>query len=231
MICMITVGIDEVGRGCWAGPLVAGAVVLPPRFRTKRGRLQLRDSKLLTRAQREAWDDYIRRRALAIGLGWIWPQEIDRIGLTAAVRLAMKQALSQIVCAYDEIIIDGSINYLANTNVKGPSSHTSRGEYGQNGDVKGRTFHIRAVVKADNSVPAVSAAAIVAKVARDRYMSEAAETYPGYGFEQHVGYGTAAHIAGLKLLGACDIHRRSYKPIQALCDRSDLAQQAERQLG
>lgn len=187
---MITLGIDEVGRGCLAGPVVAGAVVLPARFHTKRGKLILRDSKLLSRAQREAWDGYIRRRALAIGLGWVWPEEIDRLGLTAAVRLAMHQALAAISCEYDEIIIDGNINYCAD--------HAKA----------------RAIIKADNSVPAVSAAAIVAKVARDRYMAEIAQKYPGYGFEHHVGYGTRDHLAGLRSLGVSEIHRRSYEPVR-----------------
>jgi ribonuclease HII len=183
---MITVGIDEVGRGCWAGPLVAGAVVLA------RPIPGLKDSKKLSKLQREKLAAIIHAEAIAVGLGWVWPADIDTGGITAAVKSAMQQALAAIDCAYDEIIVDGNINYFA-------------------ADPKAR-----AVIKADDLFPSVSAASIVAKVARDNYMVEIAEQYPGYGFEQHVGYGTTAHIAGQKSLGVTDIHRKSYKPIRAL---------------
>jgi ribonuclease HII len=180
------VGIDEVGRGCWAGPLVAGAVVLA------RPIPGLKDSKKLSKAQRETLAKIIHAEAVAIGLGWVWPQDIDTGGITAAVKSAMQRALSAIVTEYDELIVDGNINYFADN----PKA--------------------RAVVKADDLFPSVSAASIVAKVARDNYMAEIAATYPGYGFEKHVGYGTALHIASLKTLGVSDIHRKSYKPIRAL---------------
>ncbi len=183
---MVTVGIDEVGRGCWAGPLVAGAVVLGQSI------AGLRDSKKLTKKQREKLAAIIEIQAMALGLGWVKPAEIDEIGLTAAVKLAMQRALEQIPVDYDEIIIDGNINFLPD------NSKT------------------KAVVRADDSVPAVSAASIVAKVERDKYMAEIAEKYPDYGFDRHVGYGTALHLERLKLHGVSDLHRRSFKPIQAL---------------
>lgn len=182
---MVTVGIDEVGRGCWAGPLVAGAVALVEPL------AGLRDSKKLSKKQREALDVTVRSEAPGIGLGWVWPAEIDKHGLTWAVRTAMKRALAEIAVEYDEIIIDGNINYFAN-------------------DPKAR-----AVIKADDSVPSVSAASIIAKVARDAYMAGLDGRYAGYGFDKHVGYGTAAHIAALKGLGVSDVHRLSYKPIKA----------------
>lgn len=184
---MITVGIDEVGRGCWAGPLVAGAVLL------RQDIPELRDSKKLSSAQRTICDSLIRQSGALIGLGWVEPEEIDRIGLTESVRLAMQRAVEQITCAYDEIIIDGNINYLAN--------------YSQS----------KALIKADDTVPAVSAASIVAKVARDRWMAdEAATLYPQYEFEKHVGYGTKRHVELLQLHGVTPLHRKSYKPIKAL---------------
>jgi ribonuclease HII len=183
---MLTLGIDEVGRGCWAGPLVAGAVVLAQPL------AGLKDSKLLSKRQRERLTAEIETTAVTIGLGWVKPAEIDEIGLTAAVGLAMRRALTQISAEYDDIVIDGNINFLADN----PKA--------------------RAVIKADATVPAVSAASIVAKVARDRYMTEIAQQYPNYGFERHVGYGTALHHAQLKLHGVSDLHRRSFKPIQAL---------------
>ena len=183
---MIIVGIDEVGRGCWAGPVVAGAVILGKPV------AGLKDSKQLSRKQREKLVPEIRLWASAVGIGWVQPAEIDELGLSAAVGLAMHRALEQISLKYNEVIIDGNFNFL-------------------NGNPKAR-----AVIKADATVPAVSAASIVAKVARDLYMAEIAADYPDYGFEKHVGYGTALHLERLKLHGVSDLHRRSFKPIQSL---------------
>lgn len=183
---MVTVGIDEVGRGCWAGPLVAGAVVFDRPMR------KMRDSKKLTKLQREKLALNIYHKALCWGVGWVSPREVDRLGLTGATMLAMQRALGQITTDYDEIIIDGNINYLPEE----PKAH--------------------AVVKADDTVPVVSAASIIAKVARDDFMAKAAEDYPDYGFDKHVGYGTSLHLDRLKLHGACDLHRQSFKPIAAL---------------
>jgi ribonuclease HII len=180
------VGIDEVGRGCWAGPLVAGAVLLDTPIKG------LKDSKLLTRVRRERLDAEIRVSALSFGLGWVSPAEIDRLGLTGAVKLAMERAFKQIAGMYEKIIIDGNHNFLA---------HVPKTEV---------------LIGADNLVPAVSAASIIAKVARDRFMGEMSVKFPGYGFEKHVGYGTAAHRQSLARHGLCELHRRSFKPIQAL---------------
>jgi ribonuclease HII len=185
---MITVGVDEVGRGCWAGPLVAGAVVLREPISG------LKDSKKLTKKRRELLAAQIHEQALAVGLGWVKPAELDEIGLTAAVRLAMERALEQITVRYDELIIDGNLNFF-------PENPRAR-----------------AVIKADDSVPAVSAASIVAKVARDNYMAEVAAEYPDYGFERHVGYGTALHLERLQLHGVSKLHRVSFKPVLALLE-------------
>lgn len=186
---MRTVGIDEVGRGCWAGPVVAGAVLL---HRPVEG---LRDSKLLTAKRRTELDVLIRTHG-EVGLGWVWPEEINEIGLTEAVRLAMRRALAEIVSSYDEVIIDGNSNYLS--------------------DVPGS----RALIKADDLVPAASAASIAAKVARDAYMQQTAAEYPAYGFDKHVGYGTTAHIAALELHGVTPLHRLTYKPIIRIMERA-----------
>ncbi len=183
---MLTIGIDEVGRGCWAGPVVAGEVIL---HRPIEG---LKDSKKLTKRQREALDVQIRAEALAVGTGWASPAEVDELGLTEAVRLAMRRALEQITPRYDEIIIDGNYNFFP----ENPKA--------------------RAVIKADDSVPAASAASIVAKVARDDYMARIAADYPDYGFASHVGYCTALHLERLKLHGVSDLHRLSFKPVRAL---------------
>jgi ribonuclease HII len=183
---MITVGIDEVGRGCWAGPVVAAAVILDESIPG------VMDSKLLTRSKRESIELAIQERAVAIGLGWVHAADVDRLGLTEAVRTAMAAALEAIRVPYDRVIIDGNLNYLQNYQ------------------------DTEAMIRADSLVPAVSAASIIAKVARDRYMTAAARRYPGYGFERHVGYGTAMHLANLQQYGVCDLHRRSFKPVKAL---------------
>jgi len=186
---MITVGVDEVGRGCWAGPLVAGAVILDKPI------AGLRDSKKISKIGRQKFAQLIRKQATAIGLGWVEPVEIDKIGLTEAVRLAMERALEQIQTEYDEIIIDGNINFFPDD------------------------ARAKAIIKADDSIPAVSAASIVAKVARDEWMAtHAAAEFPAYEFEKHVGYGTSLHIAKLREFGVCKLHRLSYKPIKTILD-------------
>lgn len=190
------VGIDEVGRGCWAGPLVAGAVLLAEPIPG------LKDSKKLSKTQREKLDAEIRVQAIAWGLGWVSPTEVDKLGLTTAVKRAMERALAalreQLVdqSLIAEIIIDGNYQYLPDE----PLAQT--------------------LIKADDSVPAASAASIIAKVARDRYMAEQDIVFPGYGFGTHVGYGTAVHIAALENQGICALHRLSYKPIAAFAERA-----------
>ena len=186
---MAILGIDEVGRGPWAGPLVVGACVL--------GDAQidgLTDSKKLTPKKREALAPIIQEKA-AVGLGWISAEELDEIGITAALCKACRDAVKQIHVPFHEIIIDGTINFLRDTPL---------------------ASHVQVLTKADLLVPEVSAASIVAKVARDDYMHKLAEKYPGYGFEKHVGYGTAAHKKALAELGVCPEHRKSFKPIAEL---------------
>lgn len=189
---MTTVGIDEVGRGCWAGPLVAGAVILEGSIPG------LRDSKKLSKKQREKLAVIIENEALAIGLGWVWPEAIDSDGISISVEEAMEQAIKAIKLPYGKVIVDGSFNFLKANPLA------------------------EALVRADDSVPAVSAASIVAKAARDKYMADVAHgKYPQYGFNKHVGYGTAVHIAALARYGVTDLHRKSYKPIQKLVLQSN----------
>lgn len=181
-------GIDEVGRGPWAGPLVIGAVVLPDAF-TLSG---LTDSKKLTAKKRAELDIVLRKQALGYGLGWVHADELDKIGLSAALRLATIRAVESVKVPYHEIIIDGTINFLKDT---------SKGQY------------VTTLAKADALIPAVSAASIIAKVARDTFMAEQAVQYPDYGFEKHVGYGTALHRAAIEAHGVTSLHRRSFAPI------------------
>ncbi len=180
-------GIDEVGRGPWAGPLVVGAVVLGGKAIDG-----LTDSKKLTKKRREALDVTIRASASAIGLGWVHADEIDDVGLSGALRLATIRAVEQIKVPYHEIVIDGTVNFL---------SETTKGAY------------VTTMKKADLLVPSVSAASIVAKVARDAYMAEQDTVYPGYRFGAHVGYGTALHMKAIDALGVTPLHRLSIKPL------------------
>jgi ribonuclease HII len=179
------IGIDEVGRGCWAGPLVAGAVALD---RPVHG---LADSKTLSPKKREALVKIIRLESAAIGLGWVFPEELDQIGLSQSIKIAMHRAFEQLPINFDELIVDGNINYFPDE----PKA--------------------TAVIKADALIHAVSAASIIAKVARDKWMIyKAAKKFPGYGFDNHVGYGTVQHAEALRMHGLCILHRRSFKPIK-----------------
>ena len=186
----IILGIDEVGRGPWAGPLVIGAVVL--------GGAEIKglnDSKKLSAKKREELNREIHKKAAAIGLGFVSSAELDSIGLSQSLKLATRRAVKQIKAKYTEIIIDGTINFLAETPLEN---------------------HVSTIIKADGLIPEVSAASIVAKVARDKYMVELATKYPQYGFEKHVGYGTATHKKALETYGKTPEHRNSFKPVAAI---------------
>ncbi len=178
------VGIDEVGRGAWAGPMVVGAVMLGGA--TIEG---LTDSKKLTKKQREILDIEIRQKATAIGLGWVSARDIDSIGLSAALKLASRRALAHIRGEFKEIIIDGTVALIDDPRVT-------------------------LLKKADLLIPSVSAASIVAKVARDNYMKHIDGIFPGYKFTGHVGYGTAAHRAAIADKGVTPLHRLSYTPLR-----------------
>jgi ribonuclease HII len=182
------VGIDEVGRGAWAGPMAVGAVILGG------AKIDgLTDSKKLTKKQRERLDIEIRQKAVAIGIGWVSAKHIDEIGLSAALKLAARRALEQIRHDYREIIIDGTIALIDDPRVT-------------------------LMKKADLLVPSVSAASVVAKVARDNYMRHLDGVFEGYKFGGHVGYGTAVHRAAIERLGVTPLHRLSYAPLQKYRD-------------
>lgn len=192
-------GIDEVGRGPWAGPLVVGAVIL--------GGAEidgLDDSKKLTKKRREALDVEIREKAAAWALGWVSAQELDDIGMSEALRLATRRAVEQIQAqcrqqnlAFSEIIIDGKVNFLRGTSLE---------------------KFAMTMPKADGLIPSVSAASIVAKVARDQFMAEQDAVYPGYGFASNSGYGVAKHRAAIERLGVTPLHRLSFAPLAKYAD-------------
>lgn len=183
-------GIDEVGRGPWAGPLVVGAVVLGDADIPG-----LTDSKKLTAKRREVLDILIREKAADWGLGWVHAEELDALGLAESLRVATIRAVEVVNAPYHEIIIDGTINFL---------KETSKGKF------------VTTLAKADLLIPSVSAASIIAKVARDAYMAQQDAVYPGFSFAKHVGYGTALHRAAIDEFGVTPLHRKSFAPIAKL---------------
>jgi ribonuclease HII len=185
------IGIDEVGRGCWAGPLLVVAAransVLPK---------GLTDSKVLSKMRRE---ELFSQLALccSFGEGWISVSEIDENGLANAMRLGAARALESLkVLAHEEITLDGSVNYI-NKNF----------------------INVKCLISADLLEPIVSAASIYAKVTRDNFMEELGINYPKYGFASHVGYGTAKHREALDEFGVLTgIHRQSFKPVKSMVE-------------
>ena len=206
------IGIDEVGRGCWAGPLVAAAVGL----QKDHGILGLDDSKKLSAKKRVLLVHDIKQSTEQIGIGWVWPREINKIGLTKSVQLAMFRAISELNHEGIPIIIDGNLNYLQGVLCK---------ETPCNKESPCKTcMRISTVIGGDGTVASVSAASIIAKVARDTYMQTIAKKYPNYQFEKHVGYGTRQHIEALERYGVTSIHRTEYKPIKRLLSKEDKSQ-------
>lgn len=192
---MAILGIDEVGRGPLAGPLVVGAVILPAE--EKEWFLELKDSKKLTAKKREKLNEIILTEA-ATGLGWVTNIELDELGISEALKLATRRAVKAVQglhAPFSQIIIDGKVNFLKGTPLE---------------------KYVSVMVKADDLIREVSAASIIAKVARDRYMTEMAEKYPEYGFDKHVGYGTLAHRKAIAEFGVCPEHRRSFEPCKSL---------------
>ena len=180
-------GLDEVGRGPLAGPVLAACVVLPEDFDLT----GIADSKKLTERQRERAEARIRREALAIGLGLVEPDMIDRINILQATHQAMRDAFNALSPAPDYALIDG----LPIRNFPCPAQ--------------------KSIVGGDGLCASIAAASIVAKVARDRLMCEYDAHYPEYGFAGHKGYGAAKHLAALRQHGPCPIHRRSFAPVAA----------------
>jgi ribonuclease HII len=180
-------GIDEVGRGCLAGPVVAAAVILPERHRIK----GIRDSKVLPRSRREALYELILDRAEAVGVGCVEVETIDRVNILEATKLAMREALGRLPQAPDHLLIDA----LSLRDVELPQ---------------------RAIIDGDAISASIAAASIVAKVTRDRICDEIDDRYPVYGFARNKGYGTRRHVDALLAEGPCEWHRRSFAPIRML---------------
>lgn len=180
-------GVDEVGRGPLAGPVVAAAVILDPSQPIE----GLTDSKKLTPAKREQLAQEIKQKALAWSISRAEIEEIDKINILQASLLAMKRAVESLSHFPDLALIDG--NKLPELNCQ-----------------------MEAIIKGDSKEACISAASIIAKVARDNEMVEMDKLYPGYGFAKHKGYPTKQHREAIQELGICPIHRRSYAPVQKL---------------
>jgi len=182
-------GVDEVGRGPLAGPVVAAAVILDP-ARPVEG---LRDSKRLSEKRRQCLAAEIRERALAWSLGRAEVEEIDRINILQASLLAMQRAVAGLGMAPELVLVDGN---------RCPQLD----------------YPVQAVVRGDSLVPAISAASIIAKVNRDEEMGRLDQLYPGYGLAKHKGYPSRVHLDALERLGITPIHRRSYAPVRRLIE-------------
>jgi len=194
----VIAGVDEVGRGPLAGPVVAVAVVLP------RGYLHpdIKDSKLLTKKQREKLSPLIQRDAVSWGIGIVEADEIDRLNIHQASLLAMVRALGRLSAAPDCALIDGNQSI--------PAPLFRLGEF-----FAANSVYQKTIIKGDRSCLSIAAASIVAKVARDEIMVGYDRQYPEYGFAEHKGYACEDHLAALRRHGASPIHRRSFKPVRA----------------
>ena len=188
-------GVDEAGRGPWAGPVSAGAVILDPKKLPK----GLDDSKKLTARAREALEIEIKDKAIAWGVGFASVEEIAKLNILHAAGLAMCRAIEALSVKPAFALVDGNYAF------KLPCP-------------------IRTVIGGDGKSKSIAAASILAKVARDRLMIEMDSLYPGYGFARHKGYHAAIHVEALQTLGPCEIHRMSWKPVQLVLMRERLVQ-------
>ncbi|MCM2324561.1 MAG: ribonuclease HII [Oligoflexia bacterium] len=191
---MSVAGVDEVGRGCLAGPVVAGAVILPAviDYAAYPWLADITDSKNLSPKAREQLAPLIEGWAVGAAVGHATVEEIDRINIYHASHLAMERAVAALGVRVEHVLVDGNAIPKA---LRCPST---------------------AIVKGDLKCLSIAAASIIAKVWRDRLLTELDARYPGYGFAIHKGYGTPAHLEALKSLGACAVHRRSFAPVAAV---------------
>jgi ribonuclease HII len=183
-------GVDEAGRGALAGPVVAAAVILPNNFEAVWFK-EVRDSKLIAPAKREILYHHISEVAVSVGVGVAPHSIVDSRGIVRATRIAMKQAIERLSPSPESLLID----YVRLPEVRLPQ---------------------KGIVHGDNLCFSIACASIIAKVTRDRIMVEFDRHFPGYGMARHKGYGTRQHVARLLRLGACPIHRRSFRPVREI---------------
>ena len=222
----LVIGVDEAGRGPWAGPVTAAAVVLGP-LACQALLGQVRDSKALTAKRREALVPIIKAQALAWGVGWSDVDEIDGLGILKATFLAMNRAVYALFSSLSSASSDGALNQgsavpmLNGQQVRlivdgslHPARYLGEDQW---------PWPTETMVKADALQIEVAAASVLAKTARDAHMVELAKTYPGFGFELHAGYGTKQHQQALRRLGPVAVHRKSFRPIRELLLSSERA--------
>ena len=201
----IAAGVDEAGRGCLAGPVVAGAVILPASFDLP----GLTDSIACTAKQRDMLAPRIKACAVSWGIGIVWPRRIDAINILQATFEAMSMAIRHLRTTPALLLIDGD---------KTVPDHVLARLWSQGHT--GRPPHQRAIVHGDATEPAISAASILAKTCRDRLMTSLDKRWPGYGFAVHKGYGTRDHYEALRRLGPCPQHRLTFRGV---CEEKNVA--------
>lgn len=194
------VGMDEVGRGAIAGPVSVGVVAIDESCRSAPA--GVKDSKLLSAAARQRLVPHLERWSLAWGVGHAWPEEIDSIGIMAALRLAGQRALAQVELVPDLVILDGHHDWLSDPSREGLLAFADSDAPEQP--------PVRTLIKADRSCSSVAAASVLAKVARDAWMVQMAPQYPSYQWEINKGYAAPEHVAALRQHGTCELHRRSW---------------------
>lgn len=185
----LVAGIDEAGRGAWAGPVTAAAVILPSDPGLLRILHGVRDSKQMTPHQRDYWKHVIRKVSLSWAIGWGTVEEIDRLGILNATRLAMKRAVHGLKLVPLHLLIDAV-------------------------QIKSLDIPQTSLIKGDVQVLSISAASVLAKTARDERMIHLDKSFPSYGFTHHKGYGTVFHREALNQFGPCEIHRFSFAPVK-----------------
>lgn len=188
-------GVDEAGRGAWAGPIVAGAVILDKDFEPK----MVNDSKKLTKKQREKMFVHIARHAVSWSVAVVPAEEIDRLGIQDANRVALERAVHRLHVKPHAVLVDAMPISLGRTKSK-------------------------AIIRGDAKVLSIAAASIVAKVVRDSLMEHESQRFPLHAFHQHKGYGTARHATALKKYGLTPLHRRSFAPVAATIERMNRRQ-------
>ncbi|GAK55958.1 ribonuclease HII [Candidatus Vecturithrix granuli] len=185
-------GVDEAGRGCLAGPVVAAAVILPPEWTLP----QINDSKQLTPSQRETLFPLIQQRALSVGVGMVPAEVIDQVNILQATYLAMEQAIANLSITPDYLLLDAVT-------------------------LKNVPLRQRGIIKGDSLSISIAAASIIAKVSRDRLMLDYHQQYPHYGFAVHKGYGTKQHRQAIAQFGPCPIHRKTFRGVKEFLPSTD----------
>jgi ribonuclease HII len=178
-------GLDEVGRGPLAGPVVVGAVVIENESQFLEG---VRDSKIMSEKKRDFFFEKIKEISTAWGIGVVESFEIDEFGISQAIQKAMERAIDSLGIDVDYLITDGNVQKI-------------------------RNYPMEVITDGDALHYSISAASVLAKVTRDNMMKEYSKKYPEYGFEKHVGYGTKIHMEALERIGPCEIHRKCFKPV------------------